>query len=86
MENKMDTKIHALDILKMKNVCLSATDKRLLIGDLNLDEKRYYGNWLLAEESKIEADDVAELDVNKDVKFGNKTYEDGLEKFVNNKD
>ena len=82
----METKIHALDILKMKNVCLSATDKRLLIADLSLDEKRYYGNWLLAEESKIEADDVAELDVEKDVKFKSKTYEDGLEKFVNNKD
>ena len=82
----METKIHALDILKMKNVCLSETDKRLLIGDLNLDEKRYYGNWLLAEESKIEADDVKELDVEEDVKFGNTTYEDGLAKFVNNKD
>ena len=80
----MDTKIHALDILKMKNVCLSATDKRLLIADLSLDEKIYYGNWLLAEESKIEADDVAELDVEKDVKFKSKTYEDGLEIWVKN--
>ena len=85
MENKMTTKIHALDILKMKNVCLSATDKRLLIADLSVDEKIYYGNWLLAEESRIELDEKG-VDMDIDIKFGNTTYEDGLPRFVNNKD
>ena len=75
----------ALEVLKMKNIALTATEKRLLIATLSVDEKLYLGNYMNDMDLSIAADSK-EMDVERDVVFGNKTYEDGMEKFVNNKD
>lgn len=74
-----------LEILRWKHVALTATEKRLLISKLTLDEKRFLGNLLIDNEINIESD-IEELDPEKDLHFGNKTFEDGLQVFVNNKD
>jgi hypothetical protein len=74
-----------LEILKMKHVALTLTEKRLLISQLTLDEKRYLGSLMLANEINIESDDK-EMDVEKDLKFGNRTYVDGLHTWVSNKE
>jgi len=74
-----------LEILKMKHVALTLTEKRLLISQLTLDEKRYLGELMIANEINIESDDK-EMDVEKDLKFGKQTYEDGLQVFVKNHD
>ena len=75
----------ALETLKMKNIALTATEKRLLIATLSVDEKIYLGNYMNDMDLSIAADSK-EMDIERDVTFGNKTYEDGMEKFVNNKD
>ena len=75
----------ALEVLKMKNIALTATEKRLLIATLSVDEKLYLGNYMNDMDLSIAADSK-EMDVERDVVFGNKTYEDGMEKFVNNKE
>ena len=75
----------ALETLKMRNIALTATEKRLLIATLSVDEKLYLGNYMNDMDLSIAADSK-EMDVERDVVFGNKTYEDGLEKFVNNKE
>lgn len=77
--------VTALETLKMKNIALTATEKRLLIATLSVDEKLYLGNYMNDMDLSIAADSK-EMDVERDVVFGNKTYEDGMEKFVNNKD
>ncbi len=77
--------ITALETLKMKNIALTPTEKRLLISELTVDEKIYLGNLMLADELNIESD-VKELDPEVDLQYTSKTYEDGLEKFVNNKE
>ena len=69
----------------MKHVALTLTEKRLLISQLTLDEKRYLGELMIANEINIESDDK-EMDVEKDLKFGKQTYEDGLQVFVKNHD
>ena len=74
-----------LEILKMKHVALTLTEKRLLISQLTLDEKRYLGELMIANEINIESDDK-EMDVEKDLKFGNRTYVDGLHTWVSNKE
>ena len=74
-----------LEILRWKHVALTATEKRLLISKLTLDEKRFLGNLLIDNEINIESD-IEELDPENDLHFGNKTFEDGLQVFVNNKD
>ena len=74
-----------LEILKMKHVALTLTEKRLLISQLTLDEKRYLGSLMLANEINIESDDK-EMDIEKDLKFGNRTYVDGLHTWVSNKE
>jgi len=75
----------ALETLKMKNIALTATEKRLLISELSVDDKIYLGNYMNDMDLSIAADSK-EMDIERDVTFGNKTYEDGMEKFVNNKD
>ena len=77
--------ITALQTLKMRNIALTPTEKRLLISELTVDEKIYLGNLMLADELNIESD-VKELDPESDLQYTSKTYEDGLEKYVNNKE
>ena len=74
-----------LDVLKMKYIALTATEKRLLISELSVDEKLYLGNYMNDMDLSIAADSK-EMDIDKDVVFGNTTYTDGLSTFVNNKD
>ena len=75
----------ALETLKMKYIALTATEKRLLISELSVDEKIYLGNYMNDMDLSIAAD-TKEMDIERDVVFGNRTFEDGMEKFVNNKD
>ena len=75
----------ALETLKMKNIALTATEKRLLISELSVDDKLYLGNYMNDMDLSIAAD-TKEMDIERDVVFGNRTFEDGMEKFVNNKD
>ena len=76
----------ALETLKMKNIALTATEKRLLIATLSVDEKLYLGNYMNDMDLSIAADSK-EMDVERDVTFGNKTtFQDGLEVFVSNKE
>tara|TARA_B100000767_G_scaffold179882_1_gene167909 strand:- start:117 stop:353 length:237 start_codon:yes stop_codon:yes gene_type:complete len=75
----------ALETLKIKYIALTATEKRLLISELSVDEKLYLGNYMNDMDLSIAADSK-EMDVERDVVFGNRTFEDGMEKFVNNKD
>ena len=74
-----------LEILKMKYVVLTETEKRLLISQLSVDEKRYFGELMLSDEINLESDDK-EMDVEKDLQLGKQTYEDGLQVFVKNHD
>ena len=74
-----------LEILKMKYVVLTETERRLLISQLSVDEKRYLGELMLADEINIESDDK-EMDVERDLQFGKQTYQDGLKVFVSNRE
>tara|TARA_B100000767_G_scaffold125166_1_gene119300 strand:- start:1276 stop:1512 length:237 start_codon:yes stop_codon:yes gene_type:complete len=74
-----------LEVLKMKYVVLSEVEKRLLISQLTVDEKRYLGELMIADEINLESDDK-EMDVEKDLQFGRQTYEDGLKVWVSNKE
>jgi len=76
--------ITALEVLKMKNIYLTPKRKAELIKSLSLDEKLYYGSWL--NESNNETfvnSEVKEIDG--ELSFGAKTFEDGVEVFTNNK-
>jgi hypothetical protein len=77
---------NALATLRMKNILLTTKEKSRLIGELTLDEKRLLGVLMLEEEINIQTENpfIQELDGN--LSFGNKTYEDGMETFVNNKE
>lgn len=77
--------ITALETLKMKNIALTPTEKRLLISELTVDEKIYLGNLMLADELNIESD-VKELDPEVDLNYNKTTYQDGLEVFISNKE
>jgi hypothetical protein len=74
-----------LEILRWKHVALTATEKRLLISKLTLDEKRFLGNLLIDNEINIESD-IEELEPEDDLQFGNRTYVDGLHTWVSNKE
>ena len=74
-----------LEVLKMKFVVLTPTEKRLLISQLTVDEKRYLGELMIADEINLESDDK-EMDVEKDLQFGRQTYVDGLHTWVSNKE
>ena len=77
--------ITALETLKMRNIALTPTEKRLLISELTVDEKIYLGNLMLADELNIEPD-VKELDPEVDLNYNKTTYQDGLEVFISNKE
>ena len=77
--------VTALETLKMRNIALTATEKRLLISELTVDEKIYLGNLMLADELNIESD-VKELDPEEDLNYNKTTYQDGLEVFISNKE
>jgi hypothetical protein len=68
---------------------LSDKKRAQLISELSLDDKRYLGNWLLDNELYLEreeqqSDEISELDG--ELTFGDTTYEDGVEVFVNNRE
>lgn len=76
----------AIEELTMKGRLLSDKRKQQLLKSLTLDEKRYYASKLLDEEQLTETVSNTEYgELDGEVTFGNKTYEDGLEVFVNNK-
>lgn len=76
----------AIEELTMKGRLLSDKRKQQLLKSLTLDEKRYYASKLLDEEQLTETVSNTEYGaLDGEVTFGNKTYEDGLEVFVNNK-
>ena len=76
----------ALETLRMKNILLTAKEKSRLIGELTLDEKRLLGALMLEEEINIETESPHMQELDGSLSFGNKTYEDGMETFVNNKE
>ena len=76
----------ALQTLRMKNILLTAKEKSRLIGELTLDEKRLLGALMLEGEISIETESPFMQELDGELSFGNKTYEDGMETFVNNKD
>ena len=76
--------ITALEILKMKNIYLTPKRKAELIKSLSLDEKLYYGSWLNDSNNETFVNsEVKEIDG--ELSFGSKTFEDGVEVFTNNK-
>ena len=77
--------VTALETLKMRNIALTPTEKRLLISELSVNEKIYLGNLMLADELNIESD-VKELDPEEDLNYNKTTYQDGLEVFISNKE
>ena len=84
-EEDIDLKGHKpIQILTMKNIVLSSSEKKSLIMKLVYDDKRYLGNYMLDNELTLEVDDYMELDGN--LSFDTKTsYIDGVEVFHNNK-
>lgn len=77
---------NALATLRMKNILLTAKEKSRLIGELTLDEKRLLGVLMLEEEINIQTENPFMQELDGNLSFGNKTYEDGMETFVNNKE
>tara|TARA_B110000208_G_C11362616_1_gene281815 strand:+ start:86 stop:322 length:237 start_codon:yes stop_codon:yes gene_type:complete len=76
--------ITALEELKMKNIYLTPKRKTELIKSLSLDEKLYYGSWLNDSDNETFVNsEVKEVDG--ELSFGAKTFEDGVEVFTNNK-
>ena len=76
--------ITALEELKMKNIYLTPKRKTELIKSLSLDEKLYYGSWLNDSNNETYVNgEVKEIDG--ELSFGAKTFEDGVEVFTNNK-
>jgi len=76
--------ITALEELKMKNIYLTPKRKTELIKSLSLDEKLYYGSWLNDSNNETFVNsEVKEIDG--ELSFGAKTFEDGVEVFTNNK-
>ena len=60
--------------LQMKHALL---DRKAEVKELNLDEKRYYGNWLISQDETF-FDSTNELKGD-DLTFSDTTFEDGLE-------
>ena len=81
--NNMST---ALKTLRMKNILLNAKEKTSLIGELTLDEKRLLGALMLEEDISIETENTSMEELDGSLSFGSKTYEDGMETFVNNRE
>ena len=77
---------NALKTLRMKNILLTTNEKSRLIGSLTIDEKRLLGTLLLEEEINIETESPYMQELDGNLSFGSKTYEDGMETFVNNRE
>ena len=75
----------ALSILKMKGIALTSKQRSELVGSLSLDEKRYFGTWLNDNEYHTNAVEEVGGELDGQLSFGNKTYEDGVEVYTNNK-
>ena len=78
-----------LDILLSKHIVLTDKKREKLISELSLDDKRYLGNWLLDNEYYLEIDNETENEISEldgELTFGDTTYEDGVEVFVNNRE
>ena len=69
----MNTSTKALKNLKMKNALLKRREE---VSQLNNDDKRYYGNWLISQD-ETHYDSVNEL--SGELSFNDNTFEDGLE-------
>ncbi len=78
-------KLSALDILRQKNIALTRKQKEKLVGSLTLDEKRFYGTWLNENEDTSHIVEEVGGELDGQLSFGNKTYEDGVEVYTNNK-
>ena len=68
----MNTSTKALKNLKMKNALLNRREE---VSQLNNDDKRYYGNWLISQD-ETHYDSVNEL--SGELSFNDNTFEDGL--------
>ena len=80
-----------LDKLLSKHIVISTEERTKLISELSLDDKRYLGNYLIDEElflntekKSVYPDTRKPLDGK--LTFGDTTYVDGVEVFVNNKE
>ena len=85
-EYREELSAKSLAHLRMKNVYLTEKRKAELIGNLTLDDKLLLGAVLNDTEHEIHVmkeSGIKELDG--ELSFGNKTFEDGTEVFVNNK-
>ena len=69
----MNTSTKALKNLKMKHALLNRREE---VSQLNNDDKRYYGNWLISQD-ETHYDSVNEL--GGELSFNDNTFEDGLE-------
>ena len=81
--NNMST---ALKTLRMKNILLNTKEKSRLIGELTLDDKRLLGALMLEEDISIATENTSMEELDGSLSFGSKTYEDGMETFVNNRE
>lgn len=81
-EEREELSTKSLAQLRMKNAYFTAKRKAELIGNLTLDDKIFLGSVLNETDHTIYSG-VEELDG--ELSFGNKTFEDGTEVFVNNK-
>ena len=77
---------NALKTLRMKNILLNTKEKSRLIGELTLDDKRLLGALMLEEDISIETENTSMEELDGSLSFGSKTYEDGMETFVNNRE
>jgi len=77
---------NALQTLRMKHILLTTKEKARLIGELTLDDKRLLGALMLEEDISIETENTSMEELDGSLSFGNKTYEDGMETFVNNRE
>jgi len=79
--------VKPIDLLRMKNAYFTPKRKSDLVKSLSLDEKLLYGAYLndIDDDRKaMQYGNIKELDG--ELKFGDTTYEDGVEVFNNNKD
>ena len=76
--------ITAIEELTMKNVLLTPKRKAELIKSLSLDDKLYYASWLNDTKDKTFVDTETK-EIDGELSFGAKTFEDGVEVFTNNK-
>jgi hypothetical protein len=85
-EYREELSAKSLASLRMKNAYFTKKRKAELIGNLTLDDKLLLGAILNDTDHQIrvmEESGIEELDG--ELSFGNKTFEDGVEVFTNNK-